>query len=86
MIFSYIMGNFIAMIESYKALNKDIGEDDELAQFFSLMKRYNKNKEIKPELRKKIEEYFQFRWVENRMSAIDDDHEKALLEQLPGEV
>ena len=31
MIFSYIMGNFIAMIESYKVLNADLGEDDELA-------------------------------------------------------
>ena len=80
MIFSYIMGNFISMIESYKLLNEELGEDDKLSQFFGLMKKYNKNKEIDIEIRKKIEEYFQFRWVQNRMTAIDDDEEKALLE------
>jgi ABC-type siderophore export system fused ATPase/permease subunit len=80
MIFSYIMGNFIAMIESYKVLNAEPDEGDELSKFFGLMKRYNKNKDLKPDLKKRIEEYFQFRWAENRMAAIDEDEEKELLE------
>ena len=46
MIFSYIMGNFIEMIESYKVLNADPDNGDELSKFFGLMKRYNKNKDI----------------------------------------
>ena len=50
------------------------------------MKRYNKNKDLKPDLKKRIEEYFQFRWDENRMAAIDEDEEKDLLEQLPSTV
>ena len=80
MIFSYIMGNFIAMIDSYKALNAEPDDGDELSRFFGLMKRYTKNKDINQDLKKSIEDYFHYRWLENRMGAIDDDQEKALLE------
>jgi hypothetical protein len=42
MIFSYIMG----MIKGYQELNGDLDDSDQLAKFFGLMKRYNKNKDI----------------------------------------
>lgn len=80
MIFSIIMGNFIAMIESYKTLNAEPDEGDELSKFFGLMRRYNRNKDINHDLKKRIEDYFQFRWAEFRLTAIDDEKEKALLD------
>lgn len=58
MIFSYVMGNFISMIESFKALNAEPDEGDELSKFFGLIKRYNNNKDINQNLKERLEEYF----------------------------
>jgi hypothetical protein len=58
MVFSYIMGNFVDMIKSYEIMNGDIDDGDNLSKFFGLMKKYNKGKEFKQEIKKKVEEYF----------------------------
>lgn len=84
MVFSYIMGNFIAMLENYRVLNGEIDEGDQLAKFFGLMKRFNKNKDINENLKTRIEQYFVFRWQEDKLQAIDDEGEQGLLDQLPG--
>jgi hypothetical protein len=54
MIFSYIMGNFIAMLEGYKAMKSEIEHDDSLSKFFGLMKKYNNGKEINHKLQSEI--------------------------------
>lgn len=72
MIFSYIMGNFISMLDVYAILKGDIEDGDNLSRFFGLMKKYNQGKDINDELKKSIEEYFIFRWQKDRMQAIDD--------------
>ena len=84
MVLSYIMGNFIAMLENYRVLNGEIDEGDQLAKFFGLMKRFNKNKDINENLKTRIEQYFVFRWQEDKLQAIDDEGEQGLLDQLPG--
>jgi hypothetical protein len=67
MIFSYIMGNFIAMINGYKEMKGEIEHDEMLSKFFGLMKRYNKGKDIKYSLKKDIQDYFTFRWSKDRL-------------------
>ena len=62
MIFSYIMGNFIAMIEGYKEMKSDIEHDDSLSKFFGLLKRFNNGKEINHSLQSEIQDYFTLRW------------------------
>lgn len=62
MIFSYIMGNFIAMIEGYKQMKSDIEHDDSLSKFFGLLKRFNNGKEMKLSLKEDIQDYFTLRW------------------------
>ena len=37
-------------------------------------------------MQRDIEQYFQYKWQNDRNQAIDDDHEKAIVEQLPIEV
>ena len=72
MIFSYIMGNFIEMIDSYKLMNSEPDDGDNLSKFFGLMKKFNKGKAISDDLTKRMEAYFQYRWANNRMGAFDD--------------
>jgi hypothetical protein len=46
MIFSYIMGVFIEMIDNFKAMHAVLDAEDELAKFFQIMLRYNYGKPI----------------------------------------
>ena len=80
------MGEFISMLENYQVLNGEIDEGDNLAKFFGMMKKYNKNRHINQDLKQRIEEYFEFRWAADKLQAIDDDQEKDLLNQLPTHV
>lgn len=86
MVFSYIMGNFVDMIKSYEIMNSDIDDGDNLSKFFGLMKKFNKGKDINEDVKKRLEAYFSFRWMEDKLQAIDDDDEKEMLDQLPGQV
>ena len=61
-------------------MNGDINDDENLSKFFGLMKKFNKGKDINPELKQRIETYFSFRWANDKLQAIDDDEEKALLD------
>ena len=54
-IFSYIMGEFISMLENYQVLNGEIDDGDNLSKFFGMMKKYNKNRQIKQDLKQRIE-------------------------------
>ena len=66
-IFSYIMGELVEMINSYNAYHGDLGgEGDTLARFFGVMKNFNYNIDIKIELKREIESYFEHRWICNR--------------------
>jgi hypothetical protein len=45
-VFSYLMGVFIEIIKKFQLLNVDLDEGDELAMFFSLMKKMNGDRQI----------------------------------------
>ena len=50
-IFSYIMGNFIEILVSIQNLNSEFNEGENLYKWFGLIKRFNSNRSISPELR-----------------------------------
>lgn len=85
-IFSYIMGNFINILDQYNNLNSDLDEGDELARFFGLIRRFNENVPLKISLKEQIERHFDYKWINDKNQAIDDEHEREMLEQLPVEV
>ena len=43
-IFSYIMGIFIDMLDSFKMANAELDEGDELSRFFGLLRKFNNKK------------------------------------------
>lgn len=85
-IFSYIMGNFINILDQYQNLNSDLDEGDELARFFGLIRRFNDNVPLKLSLKEQIEKHFDYKWINDKNQAIDDQAEKDMLDQLPVEV
>jgi hypothetical protein len=43
-IFSYIMGNFIKLLEQFKSYNDDLDQGDELNKFLGVLTKFNGNK------------------------------------------
>jgi hypothetical protein len=42
------------------------GNEDDLAKFFGLLKGFNRKDDIKKELKEEIEDYFEYRWMNDR--------------------
>lgn len=72
-IFSYIMGNFIAILNQFNAYNKDHDEAAKLSQFFGTLKQFNENKELPIKLKNEIEIHLYYRWKKDRNVAFQGD-------------
>ena len=75
MIFSYMMGIFIDILNEYQKLNADLDQGDELAQFLGLLTKFNEDVPLPDSFKIKLEEYFEYKWVYDRNQAIDDEAE-----------
>ena len=82
-IFSYVMGNFISILDTFKSINAEMEDGDNLSRFFGLMKQFNKGRNIDNQMKLKIEDYMDYRWSNDRNLAISTDEDKALISQLP---
>lgn len=60
------MGNFIEIIESHGKFSEVGGEGILLYRFFGVLKKFNDNNEFNVDLKKKIEDYFDYRWETDR--------------------
>uniref|UniRef100_A0A7S3FW38 Cyclic nucleotide-binding domain-containing protein n=1 Tax=Strombidium rassoulzadegani TaxID=1082188 RepID=A0A7S3FW38_9SPIT len=85
-IFSYIMGNFIEILISIQDLNNDFDEGESLSKWFGLIKRFNSSRSIPLDLKLKIEEYFDYRWINDKNQAVSTEEDIKLLNQLPPSV
>ena len=61
-IFSYIMGNFINILELMQAYNASLDDGDNLSKFFGVVQKFNYDKPLEHSLKSKIEAHFDYRW------------------------
>ena len=47
------------------------GDEDNLARFFGLIKYFNKKEDLKEDLKSEIEEYFKYRWENDKNMTLD---------------
>jgi hypothetical protein len=66
LVFSYIMGEYINLLEQYKISNYEHDEGDHLKLFFGVLKHFNNNVEIDYKFQKAYEDYFSYRWVSDK--------------------
>ena len=71
-IFSYILGNFLEIIEAYKDFNKDPDDDENLIKFFGMIKFFNHGVAIDSKFQKKMQDFFNYRWTNHRNFLIDN--------------
>ena len=74
-IFSIIMGNFSEILEKIKQCNQEADDSEALGQFFQLMEYLNKDKPINRKLKIRIEKYFEYKWKNDKNSAIKSDED-----------
>ena len=86
MIFGYVLGNYGDIIVEYENLTADLDMGDELARFFGLLKHFNDSEDMDWTMQQNIEQYFQYKWLNDRNQAIDDQYEKDIIDELPREV
>lgn len=82
-IFSYIMGQFIQVVESFAAYNQVCEEGDELARFFGVLQHFNNYDEFDLNLKREIERYFDYRWDQDKYQVINPTQNMNFLEQCP---
>ena len=64
-IFSYIMGNFIEIVNKSYNIDADLDEGDNLNKFFGLLEKFNQGP-INQELMTSMQKFFDFKWKMNR--------------------
>lgn len=85
-IFGYIIGMFNDMIQEMKAFNMEMEDAEKLNSFFTLIQKLNNGKQMKVKQRSDIEAFFEYKWNNDKSVALQEDSDKAYLEQLPEDV
>ena len=80
--FSFVMGSLTDLITSYdKYLGKVVHKEAELQNWINLLTKFTKREVIDSELLTKIENHFNYFWINNRNYSISKDDK--YLESLP---
>ena len=69
------MGVFNSILQQQKELFADIDEGEELQKFFGLLRAFNNDVPINVSLKARIEAHLEYKWRNDRNSAIDDEDE-----------
>lgn len=65
-IFSFIMGNYMQILDSLRSLGKDYEDGDNLSKWLGLIKRFNNGRETSNQYKDIIEHFFNYRWQNDR--------------------
>jgi hypothetical protein len=68
---SYIMGKFVDILHSYKAMHADIDDGENLTLFLNTLRRFNQDKALNTKWRDRVESYFAYRWSQDKMLKLD---------------
>jgi hypothetical protein len=58
LIFSYIMGKFLEMVDQVVLFSQTLEESEELTKFFGVLKSFNNNQSLNKEIKEQIEDHF----------------------------
>ena len=84
--FSFIMGNFVDMLNEFRTVTAENEDYAGLSKFFGLLARFNKGHPLSKTTLVKIEEYFDYYWAQDLNYAMKSDWDQRFLSELPKEI
>ena len=78
-VFSIVMGNFIEISDSFMSMNEEFDDGDNLSKFFGLLKKFNKGQSIQLEMKNNMEEFFDYRWRNDKNQSISTEEDKDMV-------
>lgn len=85
-VFSFIMGNFIEILMSFKIVTAENEESENLTKWLGLLARFNKGRPLPKEMTRKIENYFDYYWAKDRNYAIKSEEDLRFMQELPKQI
>jgi hypothetical protein len=79
-VFSYVMGNFIDIIEKFKEFHKELEDGDNLSKFFGTITSFNNMKPVNVEFKQEIETYFEYRWCRDKLMAFESEEDMNMID------
>lgn len=81
-VFSYIMGNFIEILNKFKNFTAENDEGEELSKFFGVLRRFNRNEDLNIKTKEGIEHYFDYKWQVDKNAMVFHNDYETITEQL----
>lgn len=68
-IFSFVMSIFSGLLLKLNKFNAEPEDDENLAKFLGVLKKFNKNKPLDTDFKKDIQRMFEHKWLNDRTAA-----------------
>ena len=79
-VFSYQMGDILALIDDWNELHEVNEDGDNLNKFFNVLRKYNLGENVDIGFQQAIENHFSYMWDTDRNFAVRDEKDIILLE------
>jgi len=76
------MSQFIEIMMNYKSL-WSVGKHKDLSKWIALLSRFNNGNPLSKEMISKVEDFFEYYWDNNRLSAINSIEGERFMSELP---
>ena len=81
--FSWIMAQFIDILLAVQGVTSENEDSEMMARWMLLLKNFNNNKPLPPEMTQKFETYFAYFWKNDKNYAIASEEDQNLMRELP---
>jgi hypothetical protein len=83
LIFSYIIGNFLDVIDAYDVVVSENEDADNLSRFLGILQKYNYGRHLKKEFTTQIEDYFEYYWSNDKLYSVATEEDHRYFNELP---
>ena len=81
--FSYIMSQFISILLEVQNITAENEDSEKMSQWLLLLKNFNNNKPLPPEMSARFEKYFTYYWKNDKNYALIEADDRAMYSELP---
>ena len=84
--FSYIISQFLTILMDVQTITAENEDSESLAQWMLLLKNFNKNRPLPPQMLKEFEAYFVYFWKNDKNYAVSSAEDQEMLSELPSHI